>query len=271
MVEHGPGRSAHGLGTVRAGDLVVVDLADPGRRQPRGDVAGQGDPDGPVGVVGDQRRVLQAEVGAEVGDLGPGPAVEDQGAGDGGDDHVVVAAAGEVGGDHRADDPADAGGLPDLLAGGGVEDPDRARPAPVPGRSPPPPGAIRCPGRRRGPARRRCCRRARSTIAAGTGRCRPSRCRCPRLPGRTPPVPTTMPVAPPARNPPTAGDESTTWLVSARQIWLPWALRIRRWPPLAYCWPAPWPAVWSPPTMISVCARCRTGRPVPRWSGCCPC
>ncbi len=35
------------------------------------------------------------------------------------------------------------------------------------------------------------------------------------------PVPTTIPVAPPARIPPTAGDESTTWLVSARQIWFP--------------------------------------------------
>ena len=71
-------------------------------------------------------------------------------------------------------------------------------------------------------------------------------------PGKNAPVPTTMPVAPPARKPPTAGDESTTWSVSARQIWLPWALRIRRWPPLVYCWPLAQPAVWSPPSMISV-------------------
>ena len=40
-------------------------------------------------------------------------------------------------------------------------------------------------------------------------------------PGKKDPVPTTMPVAPPGRIPPTAGDESTTWLVSARQIWFP--------------------------------------------------
>ena len=32
--------------------------------------------------------------------------------------------------------------------------------------------------------------------------------------GQYEPVPTTIPVAPPAKNPPTAGDESTSWLVS---------------------------------------------------------
>ncbi len=114
-----------GLGTVRAGDLVVVDLPYARRGQGGAGVAGQGDPDRAVGVVGDQGRVLQAEIGAEVGDLGAGPTVEDQGAGDGRDQDVVVAGSAQVGGDHRTDDPVDPADLPDGLAGGRVEDPDR--------------------------------------------------------------------------------------------------------------------------------------------------
>ena len=114
---------------VGPGDLVVVDLPHAVRGLGGGDVAGQGDADGAVGVVGDQRRVLQAQVGAEVGDLGSRPPVEDQGPVDRGHDDVVVAVAGQIGGHHRSDDPADVGLLPDDLAGGGVEDVDRARAA----------------------------------------------------------------------------------------------------------------------------------------------
>ena len=52
-------------------------------------------------------------------------------------------------------------------------------------------------------------------------------------PAKNEPVPTAMPVAPPARKGPTAGDESTVWVVGASQMIPPFWLRMRRWPP---CW-----------------------------------
>ena len=130
MVEHGPGAPPDGFGGVQARDLVVVDPPHGGRvGAARGDVAGQGDPDRPVRVRGDQGRVLQAEVLAQIGDLGFGPGIEHVGAVGGGDDDVVVPGAGEICGHHRADHPPQACGLPQCRSGGGVEDPDRPRSA----------------------------------------------------------------------------------------------------------------------------------------------
>ena len=192
-----------------AGDLVVVDLPHPGRRVSGGGIAGQGDPDGAVGVVGHQRRVLQTEVGAEVGELGAGTPVEDQGPADGGDDDVVVARRRES----------------------AVTTEPMTRPRPPPSRSvwpvaafsthtePEPPDLVGpldhlerpVPedvgegGGREGAAVQRW-----PTTAAGSGCCRPSRCWCRRPRGRR------RRCRPRSRwprrggIPPTAGDESTT-------------------------------------------------------------
>ena len=164
----------------------------------------------PLGSSVTSGAFCRPRVGLRSAICGAGLPVEDQGAGDGGDDHVVVARTGQVGGHHRADDPADVAGLPDRLAGGGVEDPDRAGPVRCPDRSPRPPAATRCRARRRGPATRRCSRRAAvdhcswQRVVVGlhgvgvrgarrrTPRCRP-RCRWPRREGSRPPPATSRP------------------------------------------------------------------------------
>ncbi len=107
----------------------MVDDADAARHGAA--VSGQGDPDVPVRVIGDQGRVLQAQSWAELLDRLAGPAVEYPCAIEGGDDHVVVAGAVEVGGHHRTDDLGGDTGVPEGPAGGRVENPDRARTAQV--------------------------------------------------------------------------------------------------------------------------------------------
>ena len=99
LVEHRPRPLAQRV-PARAGDLVVLD--DPGVL---GVVPGDGDADGPVGVVGDHGRVLQPDgPGAQGGHhLCAPPVVDDQAVGRR-DQHVVVAAPGEVGGGDAADD-----------------------------------------------------------------------------------------------------------------------------------------------------------------------
>src|SRR6202034_118768 len=88
-----------------------------------GEVPGDGDADLPVGVVGDQWRVLEsvdlprpdpsvARAVVDVDQFGPGLAVEDLEAVGGGDDHILVAVAAEIGGAYRADDGTDRRHLP---------------------------------------------------------------------------------------------------------------------------------------------------------------
>jgi len=88
--------------SVRRVDLPVTDV--PRRRTADADVAGAGDADVAVRVVGHQRCALEAVVGTERGHFGSGPAVEDVDTVGGGDDDVLVATTGEVGGHGRADD-----------------------------------------------------------------------------------------------------------------------------------------------------------------------
>ena len=98
------------VGTVDSLHLVVLDDSLVARV-----VARDGDPDGAVGVVGHQRRVLerQARALAQRGDQGAGLPVEDLHAGRGGHDGVLVPAPGEIGADDRADDLSGRGRVPD--------------------------------------------------------------------------------------------------------------------------------------------------------------
>ena len=92
-------------------------------------IAGNGDPHRRWVVVG-QAVVLESEARPEHRDLGPGPAVHDLHAVDGGDQEILVTAATEVGGHHRADDPAHGGYFPHRGPVGPVQRPDRTREPP---------------------------------------------------------------------------------------------------------------------------------------------
>jgi len=88
-------------------------------------VAGDRDAEGAVGIAGHERRVLQADTAFERGRDASRPAVEDVGAGRGGNDDVLVAGA-EISGDDSADDLARELAPPMDPTGGGTERVHRA-------------------------------------------------------------------------------------------------------------------------------------------------
>ena len=135
VMELGPAARLVDRGAVGPGHLEV--LRDALHRTARAQcvVPRQRDADGAVGVARDQRRVLEphgpgravvTRTVVEVGHLGAGLPVEDLDAEVGRHNDVLVPGP-QVGGRHRPVDGAEHGGVPDGLAGGGVERPYRAR------------------------------------------------------------------------------------------------------------------------------------------------
>ena len=132
-MELGPAARLVGRGTVGPGHLQVLRDALHGTAGAQGEVAGQGDADGAVGIARDQRRVLEthgparavvARTVVEVGHFGSGLPVEDLDAEVGRHNDVLVPGA-QVGGRHRSVDGAEHGRVPNGLAGGGVQRPHR--------------------------------------------------------------------------------------------------------------------------------------------------
>ena len=167
-------------------------------------VAGDGDAYRAVGVVGDQGRVLQPDAAFERGYDPAVPAVQDLGPVGGGHDDVLVAP------------PRSAVATPPCTAPTGrlqMTEPSVASraytdPPPGPPSVPSSTPGCRAPGRRPGPGSTRSSRRGAPARRAGNGCRRPAPCPCP-SPGRWCPCRRRCPVAPPARKPPTAGDDST--------------------------------------------------------------
>ena len=220
VVELGPRAVADGRRAVRPGDLVVLDVAVAVCRPA---VAGDGDADAcPFGssvTSGEfwkpdcrprrRDRLCRWSRSARRRPVACPCAARRVGR----HEDVLVACGGHVGVTTDPRTAPDWSLVPERLAGRPCEGDDghracRAWTRPRRRR------ASRCRRGRRGPGCLSCSRRASSTTAGRSRVLNAFTVSESEAPPKYDPVPTTIPVAPPARNPPTAGDGWTVWLVS---------------------------------------------------------